>query len=381
MHYSQSLQLASRLRPLSASLHCLDRNFMDQAGPGGSVKNRDPWTSAAARSRDPVPQHDLFRSGTGTAFAATYNRTRRIEHSGQDRTKSSSLEFSLNGIQQIVRAFPASSEVVRVGPVTQFFQEAGDRFLDKLVLERLLGRKFCISNPCAWAAGPEICFTRISAASFDIEIDLQRMPQWAGRLHLSDLRLEIHLQQISVSDSRWPGADGQLLQQLGARTVDTGRYLVAFLDATTLTVHDKQTRLSTTIWGDPHVDLSDQEGRVNGEFSDLVKSDIRTTMVLLDETRVVVTAPDSGVLQTVDVFKNGSHVRGVGAGHPRPEAKTPGPKAAGSTTTLSSGVFLGVDRNPEARRILTEPADLVRAGGDGNDWYDEYGRLVWGGGA
>src|SRR5512133_278692 len=48
---------------------------------------------------------------------------------------------------------------------------------------------------------------------------------------------------------------------------ETNLYTFEFLDGTSFKITDKSTGKSTTIWGDPHIDTSDQEGSYNGEFS------------------------------------------------------------------------------------------------------------------
>jgi len=146
---------------------------------------------------------------------------------------------------------------------------------------------------------------------------------------------------------------------------ESDRYLFKFADGMTFTILDKWTNKSTTIWGDPHVDVNDVEGNNNGDFQDLKKSDDFTTLMLSDGTRVTFKAKDAGVIEQVDIFKGGQHVRGVGQ--------------AAKGFTAEAGLF-----NPQvlsdgiSTASATQLGDIVHAGGDGNDWFDSSGKLVWG---
>jgi hypothetical protein len=149
------------------------------------------------------------------------------------------------------------------------------------------------------------------------------------------------------------------------RQAETDRYLFEFLDGGTFRITDKWSGKSTTIWGDPHVDTSDQEGSSNSEFSNLKESDSQTTLLLQDGTRVTLTARDRGIIERVDIFHGNQHGWGIGIGskewseetglfHEKAETD-----AASASKALASG-------------------DVVHAGGDGADWYDHAGNLIWG---
>jgi len=145
---------------------------------------------------------------------------------------------------------------------------------------------------------------------------------------------------------------------------ETDRYRFEFSNGTTFKITDKWSGKSTTIWGDPHVDTSDEEGEYNGEFSDLKASDTHTTLLLQDGTRVTFTARDQGVIEAVDIFKGDQHLRGVGSASAEREHKQLfADEVDDDAASVSGGLARG---------------DVVRAGGDGNDWFDEAGRLVWG---
>ncbi len=145
---------------------------------------------------------------------------------------------------------------------------------------------------------------------------------------------------------------------------ETDRYAFEFQDGATFRIIDKWSGKSTTIWGDPHVDTSDEEGDGNGEFDDLTASDRYTTLELQDGTRVTFTAPDSGVIEAVDIFKGTQHVHGIGSGSKEwSDTSCLFARSADDALTAASALPLG---------------DVVHAGGDGNDWFDALGRLVWG---
>jgi hypothetical protein len=143
---------------------------------------------------------------------------------------------------------------------------------------------------------------------------------------------------------------------------ETDRYRFEFSDATTLTIRDKWSGRSTTIWGDPHVDVSDVAGEWNGDFKDLTASSTHTTFMLLDGTRLTITAEDAGVIEAVDIFKDGQHVRGVGL-------------ASQSFNEQNSLFASSVDN---ASSSTLPMGDVVYAGGDGNDWFNSSQQLVWG---
>ncbi len=147
---------------------------------------------------------------------------------------------------------------------------------------------------------------------------------------------------------------------------ETDRYQFLFKDGASFTIRDKWTNRSTTIWGDPHVDLSDVEGDRNGEFSDLKKSNSHTTLMLMDGTRVTFTAKDDGIIGAVDIFKGSQHLQGMGA-------------ASEQWGNGENGLFAGpVMENAASQASGLPSGDTVYASGDGNDWVDTSGHLVWG---
>lgn len=144
---------------------------------------------------------------------------------------------------------------------------------------------------------------------------------------------------------------------------ETNLYSFEFIDGVTFKITDKSTGKSTTIWGDPHVDTSDQEGNRNGEFSDLKSSNTHTTLKLRDGTSVTFTARDDGVIEAVDIIKENQQVHGTGAADKQFSEENSLFETELRTTSASLRPTLG---------------DVVYAGGDGNDWFDEAHRLIWG---
>jgi hypothetical protein len=146
------------------------------------------------------------------------------------------------------------------------------------------------------------------------------------------------------------------------QSAETDRYSFDFTNGTTFTILDKWTGKSTSVWGDPHVDVSDVQGASNGDFKDLKSSDTVTTFMLKDGTRVTFTAPDNEVIQQVDIYKGDQHLQGIGSGS--------------SQWNEKNEFFAKPVDSSSASRVPM--GDVVYAGGDGTDWYDSSGRLIWG---
>ncbi len=237
-----------------------------------------------------------------------------------------------------------------------------EEMLTKEVIERVLEGRFDDDSVIVGyeqPSLPKVSMVSVSAFSLDLEIDYQGAIQWRGKAMEVEGHFELHLRQLEIEATSRPADPKAPLRRLSNRTVDTGRYLLHWQSQTTFTIFDKESRLSTTIWGDPHVDLSDEQGPDNGEFADLTNSDMVTVMDLLDSSRVVIFAPDQGVIQRVEVVKGERSVTG----------------AQGSFSAMERG-------GDQALSLLkTVPYDEVMVGGDGNDWFDVSGRPVWGGGS
>lgn len=145
---------------------------------------------------------------------------------------------------------------------------------------------------------------------------------------------------------------------------ETDRYTFDFSNGTTFKITDKWSNKSTTVWGDPHVDVDDVAGGNDGDFKDLSADNSHTTLMLLDGTRVTFTAKDDGIIEAVDIFKGNQHLRGIGEASEQWGAET--------------GLFSSqVDTGTEKASSLPM-GDTVYAGGDGNDWFTSGGQLLWG---
>ena len=74
------------------------------------------------------------------------------------------------------------------------------------------------------------------------------------------------------------------------------------------------------------------------------------------------TARDNAVIENVDIYKDGQHLKGVGM--------------ASQEYSDENRLFSGDVQ--EASPASTPLGDVVKAGGDGNDWFDVSGQMVWG---
>jgi hypothetical protein len=184
---------------------------------------------------------------------------------------------------------------------------------------------------------PEAGFTVTASQSVEIKLELR-------------YRSNTPLDGLVVHDQNYAESD---------------RYLFKFADGSTFTILDKWTNKSTTIWGDPQVDVSDVGGNSDGDFKDLKASDDFTTFMLMDGTRVTFKAKDAGFIEQVDIFKGAQHVKGIGS-----DSKEFSPE---------TGLFSTQVQNNEAFVANQTPiGDLIFAGGDGNDWFDAGNKLIWG---
>jgi hypothetical protein len=169
--------------------------------------------------------------------------------------------------------------------------------------------------------------------------------------------------EVTINYKYWAPVEGLVVHD--AHSAETDRYEFNFQDGMTFKITDKWSNKSTTIFGDPHVMTSDQGDGRNGEFSDLKQSDLYTTLMLEDGTRVTFTAQDNGLIQKVDIFKGNQHLQGTGQGSSdwKPETGLFAPQVQNDSATAKSSLSMG---------------DVVYAGGDGNDWFNSSGQLIWG---
>ncbi len=165
--------------------------------------------------------------------------------------------------------------------------------------------------------------------------------------------------EVSINVNRYVAG----LERINENLAQTDRYLFEFRDGATFTIKDKWANKSTTIWGDPHVDVDDVDGNMDGDFKDLTASERITTFMLQDGTRLTITALDTGIIEKIDIFNGSQHLQGTGAG---------------SSDWEQSQLFDKEVQYGDGYESTLERGDVIKAGGDGNDWYNESGLLVWG---
>jgi hypothetical protein len=182
-----------------------------------------------------------------------------------------------------------------------------------------------------------------------------RMTTFTFQKETTETVLDVHYRTL-------PQVEG--LVRVNAHLAETDRYAFEFQDGITFKISDKWSNKSTTIWGDPHVDTSDQEGANNGDFQDLKASDRYTTFQLEDGSRVTFTAQDTGVIEAVDISKGSQQLHGLGA--------------ASSQWSEETGLFSEEVKRAGSSGGQVPLGDVVYAGGDGADWFNSAGQLVWG---
>ncbi len=187
-------------------------------------------------------------------------------------------------------------------------------------------------------------------------------PQAQGQVQIQASVTQTVEVEASFSFSMLERVDG--LVRNSQRSAETDRYLFEFMDGVTFKITDKWTSRSTTVWGDPHVDVNDLEGNYDGDFQDMKGSNSQTTFMLQDQTRVTFTAMDTGVIEKVDIFKGYQHLEGIGQGS--------------SEWTDENRLFASTVDTNVSKALALDKGDTVHAGGDGNDWYTDDGQLLWG---
>lgn len=180
-------------------------------------------------------------------------------------------------------------------------------------------------------------------------------------------QVEINYEQVIEREASMTYVELEKVDGLVRRSqtlAETDRYKFDFSDGTTFKITDKWTNRSTTIWGDPHVDVDDLQGANDGDFQDMQGSNSHTTLMLLDGTRVTFTAQDTGVIEKVDIFKGSQRLTGTGE--------------AARGWTRQNGLFASEVGNSAGYASSVQKGDVVYAGGDGNDWFTGDGKLLWG---
>jgi hypothetical protein len=180
-------------------------------------------------------------------------------------------------------------------------------------------------------------------------------------------QVQVQFQQVIQREMSIEYAELERVEGLVRRSntvAETDRYKFDFSNGSTFTITDKWSGRSTTIWGDPHVDVDDVEGNWDGDFKDMSGSDSHTTLVLMDGTRVTFTAKDDGVIEAVDIFKDSQHLKGIGE--------------ASNRWNAADGQFTTAVDSAAGKSASVPQGDVVHAGGDGNDWFTPNGTLLWG---
>jgi len=192
--------------------------------------------------------------------------------------------------------------------------------------------------------------------------EVRNLPPTGGKTTDTVTVTQSYSSSITVELKTYASVDGLVVRN--QHLSETNTYAFEFIDGSTFKITDKATGKSTTIWGDPHVDTSDEESSSNGEFSDLKTSDKFTTFQLRDGTRLMFTAKDSGIIEAVDIFKDNQSVHGIGA--------------ASASFKPETGLFDTKLQTTAASGSRLEMGDVIYAGGDGNDWFDAAHRMIWG---
>jgi hypothetical protein len=204
-------------------------------------------------------------------------------------------------------------------------------------------------------------FARLDELRNNPQAAVEKEQQSMARL---DVKAERRTTEIEVKYNVNKPVKG--LEVINENIAQTDRYLFEFRDGATFTIKDKRSDRSTTIWGDPHVDVVDVEGNLDGDFKDLTSSDRYTTFMLQDGTRVTFTALESGIIEKVDIIRGSQHVQGTGA--------------ASEDWNNGTNQLFGIEvyNNAAESESSLDKGDVVHVGGDGNDWFNETGVLVWG---
>lgn len=250
-------------------------------------------------------------------------------------------------------------------------RQNGDKTAEKAATSELEKDDVQISE-----AGKSAQTSNVTAAglSTDMNVDIRladlfkkiygpkEQPQQSAQAHVIEFFQKVET-EASLTYYDLENIDGLVVRN--QNLAETDRYRFEFSNGSTLKITDKWSNKSTTIWGDPHVDTSDQAGENNGDFKDLTGSDKYTTFMLADNTRLTFTARDNGIIEEVDIFKGNQHVTGIGAG-----SKNWSEKTALFAKSVKEDSYTALSSVPTG--------DVVYAGGDGNDWFDTARNMIWG---
>jgi hypothetical protein len=287
-----------------------------------------------------------------------------------ERQKCSRMDIMSDTIESNITDIRMAYRLMLHSRITEARQK-GDKSAEKAASTELKNDDAQISDAGKSAQAASL---PISAGSNDLNLDIhladlykkinssieepQQSPQAKVIEYFQSVETEASLTYYNL-----PNVDGLVVRN--RNLAETDRYRFEFSNGSTFKITDKWTNKSTTIWGDPHVDTSDQDGEQNGDFKDLSGSDKYTTFMLSDNTRLTFTARDNGIIEQVDIFKGNQHLTGIGAGS--------------QSWDDANGLFAKTVSNDGSSELSSVPTgDTVYAGGDGNDWFDAGRNLVWG---
>ncbi len=295
----------------SPLLHDLNRFFYHFPGRhrhrhrlGLESGNRaDPKLLEGSKEK-PAPKHF-----TGV----TYNRASKIEHLSRQEIAHPRQLFSVKDIEKALKKVwkQVAKEQEKLEKV---FRNEGDHIQQRLLADRLPNGTFqdlerAMGDPAYMNV------TSVSAFTLDFELDFHGETQWQGRAVTMDLHMELHLEQVRASSATiWQGTNDSGMKTLNARTLDTGRYLISFLETSTLEIHDKLSSTSTAIMGDPFRGSQGLEAFHDQErlLEKVAGKTLKMVFSLLDGTRVSITPWNLDDLGLVEVLKDGLKVKGLG---------------------------------------------------------------------
>lgn len=233
------------------------------------------------------------KSGAGIMLRHVWNRPRKVINLSIDCLRKMVMEVASLLTRQKME-----------GAVGEDYN--GTMTLGKQVAERFLQEGFPSRTIPAQRSCSSICrFVERGPASFEIQIDVDSVPMWKGWVSRKGHCLDLSLEHLRLGKDRNESRSELVL--MDDHSLDTGRYLIAFQDVTTISIFDKISSVSTTLLGRPDIPET-------GESDPFNLPGTRLTLALLDGSHLVIDAPDGGVIAGVDVFKNGIHFRGTGRG-------------------------------------------------------------------
>ncbi len=237
-----------------------------------------------------------YAGGAGIMLRHVWNRPRKA------------INLSINCLRKMV--MEVASLLIRQkkkGAVGEGGNNNG-MVIRRQVAERFLQEGFPPGTMPVQRSCASICrFVETDSASFEIQIDVDSVPMWKGWAGRKGDYLDLGLEHLRLGEGRDNNRNRPGLVLLDDHSLDTGRYLIAFQDVTTISIFDKIFSVSTTLLGRPDMPEA-------GESDPFNLPGIRLTLALLDGSHLVIDAPEGGIIEGVDVFKDGIHFHGTGRG-------------------------------------------------------------------